>query len=78
MKALYLIVPFAPLVGAIIAGFLGWLIGRRATRRVTILCMIVSFAASCLVLQDVLKGKELEDVLNYRDMTEIGVPGRKK
>lgn len=26
----------------------------------------------------VLKGKELEDVLNYRDMTEIGVPGRKK
>ena len=28
--------------------------------------------------QDVLKGKELEDVLNYRDMTEIGVPGRKK
>jgi len=26
----------------------------------------------------VLKGKELEDVLNYRAMTEIGVPGRKK
>ena len=26
----------------------------------------------------VLKGKELEDVLNYRNMTEIGVPGRKK
>ena len=26
----------------------------------------------------VLKGKELADVLNYRDMTEIGVPGRKK
>ena len=26
----------------------------------------------------VLKGKELEDVLNYRDMTEIGVPGRKR
>ena len=56
MKALYLIVPFAPLVGAIIAGFLGWLIGRRATHRVTILGMIVSFAASCLVLRDVLKG----------------------
>jgi NADH-quinone oxidoreductase subunit L len=56
MKALYLIVPFAPLLGAIIAGFLGWLIGRRATHRVTILCMIVSFVASCLVLQDVLKG----------------------
>jgi len=26
----------------------------------------------------VLKGKELEDVLDYRGMTEIGVPGRKK
>ncbi len=63
MKALYLIVPFAPLLGAIIAGFLGWLIGRRATHRVTILCMIVSFVASCLVLQDVLKGTTFDGPL---------------
>ncbi len=56
MKALYLIVPLAPLLGAIIAGFLGWLIGPRPTHRITILGMIVSFAAACLVLADVLKG----------------------
>jgi NADH-quinone oxidoreductase subunit L len=56
MKALYLIVPLAPLLGAIVAGFLGWLIGPKATHRITILGMIVSFAASCLVLADVVKG----------------------
>ena len=28
--------------------------------------------------QGVLRGKELEEVLNYRAMTEIGVPGRRK
>jgi NADH-quinone oxidoreductase subunit L len=63
MKALYLIVPFAPLVGAIVAGFLGWLIGRRATHRIAILCMIVSFAASCAVLMDVLKGNTFNGAL---------------
>ena len=36
MKSLYLIVPFAPLAGALIAGLLGWLIGRRAAHVVTI------------------------------------------
>ena len=63
MKTLYLIVPFAPLLGAIIAGFLGRAIGRRATHRVTILGMIVSFAASCLVLADVLKGNTFDGPL---------------
>jgi NADH-quinone oxidoreductase subunit L len=56
MTSLYLTVPLAPLIGAIIAGFLGWLIGRKATHRVTILGMVISFGASCLVLLDVLKG----------------------
>ena len=56
MTSLYLTVPLAPLIGAIIAGFLGWLIGRVATHRVTILGMAISFGAACLVLLDVLKG----------------------
>ncbi len=56
MKALYLIVPFAPLAGAIIAGLFGRLIGRRGAHRVTILGMVVSFVASLLVFQEVREG----------------------
>jgi len=63
MKLLYLIVPFAPLVGAIIAGFLGRLIGPRGTHRVTIVGVALSFAASCLILLDVLKGNTFDGPL---------------
>ena len=56
MKTLYLLVPLAPLAGALIAGLLGWLIGRRASHVVTIAGMVISVAASFLVLRDVLAG----------------------
>src|SRR5258706_5525201 len=56
MPALYLVVPFAPLAGALIAGLLGWLIGRRASHVVTIAGMVVSVVASFLVFRDVLAG----------------------
>lgn len=56
MKALYLIVPLAPLAGALIAGLLGWLIGRRATHWVAIIGMTVSTVAAFLVFRDVLAG----------------------
>jgi NADH-quinone oxidoreductase subunit L len=56
MKALYLIVPFAPLAGALISGLLGRVIGRRASHMVTIALMIVSTVAALLVFLDVLKG----------------------
>ena len=56
MKALYLIVPLAPLAGALIAGLLGWLIGRRAAHVVTIAGMGVSVVAAFLVFRDVLAG----------------------
>ena len=36
MKTLYLIIPFAPLVGAIIAGLFGKAIGRAGAHWVTI------------------------------------------
>jgi len=57
VKALYLIVPLAPLAGAIVAGLCGRLIGRRGAHSVTILGMVVSFIASVLIFQEVRAGQ---------------------
>ena len=56
MQLLYLVVPLAPLVGAIVAGLFGWAIGRRAAHWITILLMIVSTLAAGAVFLDVLDG----------------------
>jgi NADH-quinone oxidoreductase subunit L len=56
MKALYLIVPFAPLVGAIIAGLFGRAVGRAGAHWSTILAVLASFVCSVIVLVDVLNG----------------------
>ncbi|OGA74447.1 MAG: NADH-quinone oxidoreductase subunit L [Betaproteobacteria bacterium RIFCSPLOWO2_12_FULL_65_14] len=56
MKTLYLIIPFAPLAGSIIAGLFGRAIGRAGAHWVTILSVLISFLASCWVLVDVLNG----------------------
>ena len=56
MKSVYLIVPFAPLIGALIAGLLGRVIGRSGAHWVTILGVVVSFCGSVVVLMDVLEG----------------------
>jgi NADH-quinone oxidoreductase subunit L len=56
MKTSYLLVPFAPLVGAIIAGLFGRVIGRTLSHAVTILGVLVSLLASLTVLRDVLAG----------------------
>jgi len=56
MQTLYLIVPLAPLVGALIAGLFGWLIGRAWSHRITILGVAVSCVASYFVFQDVVAG----------------------
>ncbi len=58
MKALYLIVPLAPLLGAVVAGFFGRQIGRAGAHWVTIAGVAVSFAAACMVMSDVLGGTE--------------------
>src|SRR5204862_106604 len=63
MKALYLIVPFAPLVGALIAGLLGRVIGRRASHVVTIAGMVISLVAAALVFRDVLAGNTFNGAL---------------
>ena len=57
MKALYLIVPLAPLAGAIVVGLFGGLIGRRGAHWVTILGVAVSLAASFVVFQEVRAGQ---------------------
>ncbi|MBX6392434.1 MAG: NADH-quinone oxidoreductase subunit L, partial [Burkholderiales bacterium] len=56
MKTLYLIVPLAPLVGAIIAGLFGRAIGRAGAHTVTILGVAISFLASLVIAADVLNG----------------------
>jgi len=56
MKTLYLLIPFAPLVGSIIAGLFGRAIGRAGAHRVAILSVLISFLASCWVFADVLNG----------------------
>jgi len=56
MKELYLIVPFAPLLGAIIAGLGGRWLTRQGAHSVTIFSVLLSFLASCAIFADVLKG----------------------
>ena len=53
---LYLLVPLAPLAGAIVAGLGGRGIGRSGAHWVTIIGVATSFAASCLIFVDVLDG----------------------
>ncbi|MGH8660516.1 MAG: NADH-quinone oxidoreductase subunit L [Burkholderiales bacterium] len=56
MQWLYLIVPLAPLAGAVIAGLFGWAIGRRGAHWITIAGMLVSTLAAAAVFRDVLDG----------------------
>jgi NADH-quinone oxidoreductase subunit L len=56
MQKLYLLVPLAPLAGAIIAGLFGKAIGRRAAHTVTILGMVVCLVTAFLIYRDVMGG----------------------
>ncbi len=56
MKLLYLIVPLAPLFGALIAGLFSKAIGRVGAHMVTILGVTVSFLTSVLIFRDVMAG----------------------
>ncbi|MDP2793749.1 MAG: NADH-quinone oxidoreductase subunit L [Sulfurisoma sp.] len=63
MKALYLIIPFAPLVGAIVAGFFGRAIGRAGAHWVTSLGVAISFVCSVLVFRDAMAGATFNGAL---------------
>jgi NADH-quinone oxidoreductase subunit L len=56
MQTLYLLVPLAPLMGAIIAGLFGRFIGRTWSHRITISLVFVSLVASIVIFMDVLEG----------------------
>ena len=72
MQTLYLIVPLAPLVGAVIAGLFGWLIGRTWSHRITILGVAVSCVASYQVFQDVQLGHTFNGAI-YTWLTSGGM-----
>src|SRR5687767_2317355 len=54
------IAAFAPLVGAILAGFLGWKLGRTFAHTVTIASVAISFVASLAALWQVWGGARLD------------------
>ncbi len=69
MQYLYLLVPVAPLVGAIAAGLFGRRLGRAWSHRVTIVMMAVSFFASLAIFRDVVYGGHLFNGAVYKWMT---------
>ncbi len=56
MKNLYLLVPLAPLIGALIAGLFCRVIPRWLAHTVTIAGVAIAFAASVMIFQDVQAG----------------------
>src|ERR1043166_3263599 len=57
MQTIYLMVPLSCLAGAMIAGLLGWKIGRRPSHMAAILGVAIAFGLSAfVVLPDVLAG----------------------
>lgn len=56
IQKLYLIIPLAPLFGAIVAGLFGKVIGRVGAHSVAILGVAVAFVGSLIVFQDVAAG----------------------
>ncbi|HEX5392358.1 MAG TPA: NADH-quinone oxidoreductase subunit L [Rhodocyclaceae bacterium] len=56
MQTIYLLVPLAPLFGAIVAGLFGKTVGRTGAHVVTILGVATAFVLSLLVFQDVQAG----------------------
>ncbi|MGL1832717.1 NADH-quinone oxidoreductase subunit L [Rhodocyclaceae bacterium SMB388] len=60
MKALYLLVPLAPLLGAIVAGLFGKAIGRAGAHMVTIAGVAIAFIASLVIFQDVQAGNTFD------------------
>ncbi|MGW8247716.1 MAG: NADH-quinone oxidoreductase subunit L [Acidiferrobacterales bacterium] len=74
MKTVYLMIPLASLAGAIIAGLLGRVIGRRGAHTVTILGVGISFLLSIFVFKDVIvDGNTFNDAI-YQWGQSGGIP----
>ncbi|MBU3747698.1 MAG: NADH-quinone oxidoreductase subunit L, partial [Burkholderiaceae bacterium] len=63
MKTMYLVAAFAPLLGAILAGFFGRSIGRIPSALITITLVAVSAVASVMTLMDVMAGNSFNGAL---------------
>ena len=63
MQKLYLVVPLAPLLGAVIAGLFGKAIGRAGAHTVTILGVAISFVCSVFIFNDVAAGNTFNGTL---------------
>ena len=63
IQKLYLLVPLAPLFGAIVAGLFGKAIGRAGAHTVTILGVAVAFVSSIFIYQDVAAGNVFNGTL---------------
>ena len=72
MQTLYLLVPLAPLAGAILAGLFGKTIGRAGAHIVTILGVAIAFALSVVIYQDVAAGNTFDGTL-YTWMVAGGI-----
>ena len=74
MESVYLTIPLASLFGAIIAGFLGGLIGRKGAHTATIIGVGTSFVLSLYVLyQHVFAGVETYNGTVYTWMVSEGI-----
>ncbi len=73
MQKLYLVIPLAPLLGALIAGLFGWAIGRVWSHRVTIGLMIVATAGAFVVFFDVLHNGTVYNGTVYTWLTSGGI-----
>ncbi len=60
MRQLYLLVPMAPLAGAIVVGLFGPRLGRAASHWLCILGVAIATVASFVVWRDVMAGHTLQ------------------
>ena len=60
MQALYVLIPLAPLLGAILAGFFGKQLGRQVSAWTTIVGVLVAFIGSVIVFNDVRAGNTFD------------------
>ena len=73
-KLIYLAIPLSCLAGSVLAGLLGWKIGRVGAHTVTILGVAVAFALSAfVVLPDVLAGNTFNGII-YEWGRSGGIP----
>ncbi|MCX7901980.1 MAG: NADH-quinone oxidoreductase subunit L, partial [Burkholderiaceae bacterium] len=63
MRTLYLLIPFAPLAGSLIAGLGGRYLSRTLAHWVTMVGVAVATVASFLVLLETLSGKTFNGAL---------------